>query len=313
MIRKVLPKMSLALAMTVLLSVSVFAVAPGSSDGYGGTTVSTDPASPVDVTDTTTGVTVEIPENSLSDGVTAVTLETDNLSLTSDVAQQVESSIETYLESSISALESFVAENGGNSSDYTPAVTFETSAGDTVSYSTIALVSVFELNLSDQNGSYIHNFNNTITVTIPAPAGANAVAYFDSTTGALVIQMSSLRNGFISFTTNHFSYYTLLKVEEVALTANVIAVSAKDIVNNVNTPNYTSGNTVTDVAVTPDAKISDSADEAATVGDTGVKANTPIKPNPQTSDFILVFVLLGSAAFAGSAAIIIRKRQNNAK
>ena len=72
-------------------------------------------------------------------------------------------------------------------------------------------VFLFDLNLLDQNGNKITRFNGYIEVTMPVMQGVNAVAYYDENTGEIELLHSEVKNGFITFKTNHFSYYLFIE------------------------------------------------------------------------------------------------------
>jgi hypothetical protein len=79
---------------------------------------------------------------------------------------------------------------------------------------------VYEMNLTDQNGTAIHQLDGKVNVTLPIPEGLNAAAgnvlvvYRVNDDGTITRCDTATANGFLTFATDHFSTYAI--VEESA-------------------------------------------------------------------------------------------------
>lgn len=167
-----------------ILSMNVAAVVtPGFSDGSQNLTdIQTVLSSaPTEITDPTSGVTVNIPVGALPERVTGVKFVVRNATLKSNISEAGTEAANKY------------AVLSGN---------------------TLKINSIFELELYDQNGNIISNFTDEITITIPVTDDSNGVAHFDETRVMMTVLPSVLQNGFITFKTTHFSYYPLVKISE---------------------------------------------------------------------------------------------------
>ena len=71
---------------------------------------------------------------------------------------------------------------------------------------------LYDLSLKDQDGNTITDFTGTITVRIPIPEGMSGdlhVYWYDEDNGALVDMNATQQDGYLYFTTNHFSFYAI--------------------------------------------------------------------------------------------------------
>ena len=74
---------------------------------------------------------------------------------------------------------------------------------------------LYNIKLLDQNGNPITGFSGKVTVRIPLPAGMHGVPHvfrFEESTGTLTDMNAVVENGFLVFSTEHFSYYTVAGV-----------------------------------------------------------------------------------------------------
>ncbi|HEX2999979.1 MAG TPA: cadherin-like beta sandwich domain-containing protein, partial [Armatimonadota bacterium] len=69
---------------------------------------------------------------------------------------------------------------------------------------------LYNIKLLDQNGNPISSFTGSVTVKIPIPAGLHGTPHvfrYEESTGALTDLGAAVQNGFLVFSTTHFSYY----------------------------------------------------------------------------------------------------------
>ena len=74
---------------------------------------------------------------------------------------------------------------------------------------------LYNIKLLDQNGNPITGFSGKVTVKIPLPAGMHGVPHvfrYEESTGTLTDMNAVVENGFLVFSTEHFSYYTVAGV-----------------------------------------------------------------------------------------------------
>lgn len=76
-------------------------------------------------------------------------------------------------------------------------------------------VKVLDISLKDQNGDSISGLNGHVTVTVPASGKQNAVLYFADDHSVADME-ASLSGGYLTFETNHFSYYAAAFQSEAA-------------------------------------------------------------------------------------------------
>ncbi len=161
-------------ACVSMLAVSVIAAPAGYSDyGVSDTkTVAEVAGNSVALTDTTSGTSVDIPKSALPAGVTEVTFASKPISKNSTVHQAA---------SSAAAAKGF------------------------------SNVTVFDLKLLDQNSTAITQLNGKVAVTLKVEGDVNTVLYYNDATNSVENLGGTVKNGFITFETNHFSYYMLAK------------------------------------------------------------------------------------------------------
>lgn len=161
-------------ACVSMLAVSVIAAPAGYSDyGVSDTkTVAEVAGNSVALTDTNSGTSVDIPKSALPAGVTEVTFASKPISKNSTVHQAA---------SSAAAAKGF------------------------------SNVTVFDLKLLDQNSTAITQLNGKVAVTLKVEGDVNTVLYYNDATNSVENLGGTVKNGFITFETNHFSYYMLAK------------------------------------------------------------------------------------------------------
>ncbi len=140
------------------------------------------PALPVSVTDMATGVTADLTGAEFPAGVTGVTLS----------AQQEHNSAADPQTANVLRLA--VSDAGLN---------------------VIGTPSVYNLKLLDRSGNVISGFNGKVTVKIPLPAGLRGVPHvfrYEESTGALTDMNAVAEDGFLVFSTEHFSHYAVAGV-----------------------------------------------------------------------------------------------------
>ena len=74
---------------------------------------------------------------------------------------------------------------------------------------------IYDLKLLDQNGSAITGFTGTVKVKLPVPAGLRGTPHvfrYEESTGTFTDMNARLENGFLVFSTDHFSYYAFAGV-----------------------------------------------------------------------------------------------------
>lgn len=145
------------------------------------------------------GVTVDIPVSALPEGVTSVRLVVQEALI--EVGNQ-----DSVRQTADDIANKYIAEHGGS----------------------VKINHVFELVLVDQDGNVISNFNGEIIARIPVTDDSNAVAYIDEINGIFEILPSVLKDGYIEFTTTHFSYYALIRIDDVTAVAASTLAEPKD-------------------------------------------------------------------------------------
>ena len=71
---------------------------------------------------------------------------------------------------------------------------------------------VYNIKLLDQNGNPITSFSGTVTVKVAIPAGIHGTPHifrYEDSTGTFTDLGATVANGFLVFTTTHFSYYVV--------------------------------------------------------------------------------------------------------
>ena len=71
---------------------------------------------------------------------------------------------------------------------------------------------VYNIKLLDQNGNPITSFTGSVTVKIPVPEGIHGtprVFRYEESTGTFTDMNAAVENGFLVFSTDHFSYYAI--------------------------------------------------------------------------------------------------------
>lgn len=172
--KKIMSTLCAIVATISVATVSVSALTAGFSD-YGKTEtkkVADVTTATIVLTDTTTGTTVDVPKTALPAGVTEITF----------AAKKLETA----------------------STEYKTAAEVATAAG----YSNFVL---FDLKLLDQNNKAIETLNGKIKVTLKVEGDATTILYYNSTTGKVENLGGEVKNGFITFETDHFSYYMQAK------------------------------------------------------------------------------------------------------
>lgn len=74
---------------------------------------------------------------------------------------------------------------------------------------------LYNIKLLDQNGNPITGFSGKVTVRIPIPAGLHGAPHvfrYEESTGTFVDRNAVVENGFLVFSTEHFSYYMVAGV-----------------------------------------------------------------------------------------------------
>lgn len=73
----------------------------------------------------------------------------------------------------------------------------------------------YDLKLLDQNGNPLTGFGGRVTVRLPLPAGVRGTPHvlrYEESTGTFSDMNATLENGFLVFSTDHFSYYAVAGV-----------------------------------------------------------------------------------------------------
>lgn len=76
----------------------------------------------------------------------------------------------------------------------------------------IGAPALYNIKLLDQNGNPISSFTGSVTVRIPVPAGLRGTPHvfrFEESTGTLTDLGALMQNGYLVFSTTHFSYYVV--------------------------------------------------------------------------------------------------------
>lgn len=162
------------------------------SNSGGSSATNSSPSLPSSVTDTPTGFSADLSSITMPTGVTRVTL---------SATQPMQGSASGSEASS--ALHLAVSDTNLN---------------------IIGTPILYNLKLLDQNGSPITGFNGKVAVKIPVPAGLHGTPHvfrYEESAGTLTDMNAVLENGFLVFSTEHFSYYV------VAGTGDSIALDTK--------------------------------------------------------------------------------------
>ena len=83
---------------------------------------------------------------------------------------------------------------------------------------------VYNIKLLDQNGNPITSFTGSVTVKIPVPAGIHGTPHifrYEESTGTFTDLGATVQDGYLVFTTTHFSYYV------IAGTGNSVTLDTK--------------------------------------------------------------------------------------
>jgi len=252
----------LSILLSLVISMPVNALVPGFSDGSDNLNqVSVSLSGSTQITDAFTGITLDIPAGILPAGVTSVIL----------VVQE-----ETVKEISDAAVDKYAAETG----------------------TSLKINKVFQLELLDQDGNPIKNFNGKITITVPVTDDSNYVVYFNDAAGTIEVMPSKVGKGFIDFETTHFSYYALVRIEE----ENKGYIDSKLKPSATETAKYqpqVTGITQQDYGPSPNPP------------DGAISSVSPAPPksNPQTGDNILIF-LAGLLIVSGTALVFSISSKN---
>ena len=169
-------KISLILALTLILSLTATALAPGFSD-YDATasvTISGTSNAALEIVSAKTGVKISFTPDACPASVTSVVLETK--ALKGDDQTKV-------------------------INDAKKAKLSKESATIGANYN-ISVVSAVTLQLFDQNKKEITKLTKPITITVPLPRKANTIAYINPDTSELVILEGTIKGGFITFETD---------------------------------------------------------------------------------------------------------------
>lgn len=166
-------------AFVCMCSGVAYALAPGASDYSETTEVKIDQVvgNVVELTSVDSGIVVAIDKTALPVGVTGVKFEAREITAETD-------------------------------SNFSTAVAAATSNG-------FSNVTVFDFSLKDTgSNSAITQLNGKISITVACPTGTNTVLYYDETTGSIMNLGGSVSGDgkFITFETDHFSYYALATV-----------------------------------------------------------------------------------------------------
>lgn len=172
-------------AFVCLFSGAAYALAPGASDYSETTEVRLDQVAgdKIEMTSVDSGIVVSIDKTALPAGVTSVKFEAREITAQTD-------------------------------SNFNSAVAAATTSG-------FSNVTVFDFSLKDTgSNSAITQLNGKISITVACPAGTNTVLYFDETTGTIANLGGSVSGDgkFITFETDHFSYYALATVGSAPVT-----------------------------------------------------------------------------------------------
>lgn len=170
--KKTIATLLAVISMVTVLAVSVSAVAPGDSDYKVTSSVdlSTVKEDKFELTNTDSKSVIAINKKALPTSVTSVTF----------AAKELGKTTETY----VAANKAIVKAGFKNAS-------------------------VFDFKLLDQNNAEIANLNGKVSVTVACPKGVNTVLYYNDKDGKVTELGGKVKDGFITFETNHFSYYVL--------------------------------------------------------------------------------------------------------
>ncbi|HEX3026750.1 MAG TPA: hypothetical protein VHR42_05940, partial [Clostridia bacterium] len=97
----------------------------------------------------------------------------------------------------------------GGASDPQGAAAFHIAVSDPA-LNVIGTPVLYNIKLLDQNGNPISSFTGSVTVKLPIPAGLHGTPHvfrYEESTGALTDLGAAVQNGFLVFSTTHFSYY----------------------------------------------------------------------------------------------------------
>ena len=91
------------------------------------------------------------------------------------------------------------------------AVTYNLAVSD-AALNMIGTPLLYNIKLLDQNGAPITGFSGKVTVKIPIPAGLHGTPHvyrYDESSGTFTDLGATVQNGYLVFTTDHFSYYVV--------------------------------------------------------------------------------------------------------
>lgn len=99
-------------------------------------------------------------------------------------------------------------------------------------------ITLLDIQLLDQDGNAITALNGKVSVTVKVVGDANTVLYFNDADNSVENLGGTVKDGFITFETSHFSYYAMAKTattggtttpstgDAVLTTVSVVAVMA---------------------------------------------------------------------------------------
>jgi hypothetical protein len=161
-----------------------------SSPSGGSSGGSSAPSLPSSVTDTPTNTAADLSGATFPSGVTGV-----SLSVTPEAADGTPS----------------VPGNAGAPSEPQGAAVYRLVISQT-GRNLIGSPFVYNIKLLDQNGNPIPTFTGSVTVKAAIPAGLHGTPHifrYEESTGAFTDLGATVQNGYLVFTTNHFSYYVI--------------------------------------------------------------------------------------------------------
>jgi hypothetical protein len=151
-----------------------------SSSNYSSCTATVTVTVSREYTDDSTGIKLDLSGVSLPSGVTSISLG---------------SSVTSQSENSYSVITRLISENA--------------------TLGKFSKLTVYELELLDQNGNKITGFSGEITVKIPIPAGMSGdlhIFWYNESTGSLTDMNAAQQDGYLVFKTSHFSQYAIAQL-----------------------------------------------------------------------------------------------------
>ena len=161
--------------------VTVAAASDGNSNSSSGT--NSKPSLPSTLTDTPTGLTADLSGASFPSWITKITVSATRVTQ--------------------------------DSADDPQAAKLFRVIGSEAKADVIGTPILYNIKLLDQNGSAITGFNGTVKVKLPVPAGLRGTPHvfrYEESTGTFTDMNARLENGFLVFSTDHFSYYAFAGV-----------------------------------------------------------------------------------------------------